>query len=309
VLEGMWIGGSAGQARDGNDLARNTVGPPCEGSFPDIEVLESWYPLLFTERSCRDSTGGAGAYRAGGGNRIIFRPHGVERIHGTMFGMRRYLPLQGFAGGRPGACNELLIHRADGSTEALDLISSGAMVGKDDVFEMRLGAGGGYGDPLDRDPAMVATDVAQGRFAADVARASYGVVIGDDAATDRLREEMRRDRLKRARAPAKPIARNAVRIDGNAQPLFPGVVQHGAVAVAEASGAPLAIAPDHWADGCAMLIERLWGEDGPDVIFRSWLDPETGRALQVEALLGEDRDRFVAAPIRWTEAAEARKAA
>jgi N-methylhydantoinase B len=309
VLEGMWVGGSAGQARDGNDLGRNTVGADVEGSFPDIEVLESWYPLLFTERSCRDSTGGAGRFRAGGGNRIIFRPHGVDQILGTMFGMRRWLPLQGFAGGRPGACNELLIHRADGSVEALDMISSGAVVGKDDWFEMRLGAGGGYGDPLDRDPAMVASDVAHERFAAEIARSSYGVVIGDADATERLREDMRRDRLARARPATKPIARNAVRIGGDAQPLFPGVVQHGGVAIAEVSGAPLAVAPDHWTDGCPVLVERLWGEDGPDVIFRSWLDPQTGRALQVEALLGEDCDRFVVAPIRWTEAAEARKAA
>ncbi len=309
VLEGMWIGGSAGQARDGNDLGRNTVGAACEGSFPDIEVLESWYPLLFTERSCRDSTGGAGAHRAGGGNRITFRPHGVEQIHGTMFGMRRWLPLQGFAGGRPGACNELLIHRADGSTEALDLISSGALVGKDDRFEMRLGCGGGYGDPLDRDPALVATDVAQGRITAEVARSSYGIVLDNVAATEQLRDEMRRDRLAHARPAAKPIARGAVGISGDTQPLFPGVVQRGAIAVAEASGAPLAIAPDHWSDGCPVLIERLWGADGPDVIFRSWLDPETGRALQVEALLGEDRDRFIVAPVRWTEAAQARKAA
>jgi N-methylhydantoinase B len=100
-----------------------------------------------------------------------------------------------------------------------------------------------------------------------------------------------------------------VRIEGAAQPLFPGVVQHGAVAVAQASGAPLAIAPDHWTDGCAVLIERLWGADGPEVIFRSWLDPESGRALQVEALLGEDRDRFIVAPVRWTEAGNAERAA
>jgi N-methylhydantoinase B len=135
------------------------------------------------------------------------------------------------------------------------------------------------------------------------------VIIGDADATQRLREAMRRDRLARARPAAKPLARNAIRIGGEAQPLFPGVVQQGAVAVAEASGAPLAIAPDHWADGCPVLIERLWGEDGPDVIFRSWLDPETGRAFQVEALLGEDRDRFIAAPVRWTEAAETLAAA
>ena len=70
-----------------------------------------------------------------------------------------------------------------------------------------------------------------------------------------------------------------------------------------------AISPDHWTDGCAVLIDRLWDADGPDVIFRSWLDPESGRALQVEALLGEDRDRFMVAPVRWTEAGNAERAA
>ena len=45
--------------------------------------------------------------------------------------------------------------------------------------------------------------------------------------------------------------------------MFPGVVQHGAVAVAEASGAPLAVAPDHWTDGCPVLIERLWEDEPP----------------------------------------------
>jgi N-methylhydantoinase B len=87
--------------------------------------------------------------------------------------------------------------------------------------------------------------------------------------------------------------------------LFPGIVQRGALSVAELSGAPLAIAPDHWTDGCAMLIERIWGADGPDILFRSWLDPETGRALHVEATRAEDPDRFLVAPRRWTEAGQA----
>ena len=309
VLEGMWAGSSAGAERDGNDLGVNTRGAAVGGTYPDIEVLESWYPLLFTERSSRDSTGGAGAMRAGGGERFCFRPHGIDTISGTMFGMRRWTPLQGFAGGRPGACAEFNIHRADGSIEPLDMISSNAIVRGEDSFEMRLGGGGGYGDPLDRDPALVEHDVRCDRFDADAARGLYGVIIGDASATERLREDMRRDRLARAEPAAKPLSRARIIANDPPQPLFPGIVQRGAVLFAERSGAPLALAPDHWTDGCPSLIERIWGEDGPDILFRTWLDPESGRALHVEATRAGDPDRFITAPVRWTEAGARARAA
>ena len=303
VLDGQWSGGSAGAARDGNDHGRNTFGPAVEASYPDIEVLESWFPLLFIERSTRDGTGGAGAFRAGAGNLFSFRPHGTQAIHGTAFGMRRWLPLQGIAGGQPGSCNEFLIHRADGSVEALDVSCSGALVGADDWYEIRVASGGGYGDPLDRDPAAVEADLAAGRFDAEEARTSFGVVAGDPQATQALREELRRARLARAAPPAKGLSAHAPLPPGEPLPLFPGVVQYGGIAVAEASGARLADAPDDWTKGCACLVEPLWPEGaGPDVIYRSWLDPLTGRALHVEAVVGGEVDNFLVAPRRWTEA-------
>ncbi len=52
-----------------------------------------------------------------------------------------------------------------------------------------------------------------------------------------------------------------------------------------------------------MLDEQRWGDKGPDVIYRSWLDPESGRALHVEVLLGDERSGFLVAPTRWIEAA------
>ncbi len=52
-----------------------------------------------------------------------------------------------------------------------------------------------------------------------------------------------------------------------------------------------------------MLIEQLYDGDDPRVIYRSWLDPETGRSLHVEATLSEDPERFIVAPRRWIEAA------
>jgi N-methylhydantoinase B len=302
TMDGMWVGGSAGTLRDGNDLGRDPVGPAVEGSFPDIEVLESWFPLLFIERSSRGGGEGAGQFRAGGGNHFSFRPHGVGEISGTIFGMRRWLPLQGLAGGRPGSCNELIVHHADGSCRTLELAGSGAIVRDGDWYEMRMASGGGYGDPLDRDAAAVERDVTHGRFDLELARRTYGVVAGDPAATAALREKMRRDRLTRALPALKPLTSRDVEISGDAQPIYPGVIQRGAIAVAEASGAPLARAPDHWTDGCPMLIERRGDAKGPDIFIRTWMDPKTGRALHVEAVVGDAERSFEVAPTRWINA-------
>ena len=305
TFEGLWAGSSAGAARDGNDHGRNVMGPPVEASYPDIEVLETWFPLLFLERAVRGGSEGAGTYRAGGGNHFSFRPHGVDTLHGVTFGMRRWLPLQGFAGGRPGACNEMVIHRADGSERMIDVSTSGEMVHDGDWYEVRLASGGGFGDPLDRDPVSVERDIRRDRLTAEQAREAYGVVPGDAAATAKLRDEKRRARLARATPAARPLERGDVTIAGDAQPLYPGVVHHGRVAVAAISGAPLAIAPDPWTAGCPMIVEHRWGEggiDGPDVVYRTWLDPETGRSLHVEVALPEETDGFHVAPKHWVEA-------
>lgn len=308
VLDGNWVGGSAGVERDGLDLGRNLVGTRIEGSFADIEILESWYPLLFMERSVRRGVEGAGAYRAGGGNQYSFRPHGIDQMYGTMFGMRRWLPLPGAAGGAPGACNEFLLHRADGSVEQIEVNASGVVVGPGEWFEMRLANGGGFGDPLDRGAAAVAQDVADGRFSAAEATAVYGVVLAPDGepdewATARERDRVRRERLAAAEPPARPFDPSQLVTNGySAEPILPGVVQRGPIAYAEASDTPLAVAPHHWSDGCPVLVERHWSE-GPPVVSRTYLDPGSGRALFVEVALDGAERSFEISPARWTQAA------
>jgi N-methylhydantoinase B len=309
VIDGNWVGGSAGIARDGLDLGRNLVGTRLEGAFPELEVLESWYPLLFTGRQPRRGPEGAGTFRSGGGNHLGFRPHGIASMDGTMFGMRRWLPLPGVAGGAPGANTEFLVHRADGSVEPVGTNATGIHVGPDEWFEFRLASGGGFGDPLDRDPAAVAADVADDRFGATDADAVYGVVLRasgevDADATARRRDGLRADRLAAARPPARPVAdlADAAGVDdAPARPLYPGVVQRGPVAFAEASGTPLALAPDHWTEGCPVLVERLRA-DGPAVVTRTYLDPATGRALHTEVALDGAPRTFETSPARWTAA-------
>lgn len=306
VIDGNWVGGSAGFGRDGLDLGRNLVGTRLEGAFPDLEVLESWYPLLFSGRRPRRGTAGAGTYRAGGGNHLGFRPHGVDVMDGTMFGMRRWLPLPGLAGGAPGATTEFLVHRADGSVEAVGTNATGIRVAAGEWFELRLASGGGFGDPLERDPAAVAADVHTGRFDEHDAGTVYGVVLVDGApdrhATARRRDELRARRLAASLPARRPVDRSILPDpDEPAQPLYPGVVQRGAVACAEASGAPLAVAPDHWTDGCPVLVERLRA-DGPPVVTRTYLDPATGRALHTEVALEGSARTFETSPARWTSA-------
>ena len=227
-------------------------------------------------RSCSSSAGpgpgagGAGVHRAGGGNQLSLRPHGVDQINGTMFGMRRWLPLQGMAGGSPGACNEFLVHRTDGTVEELDPNSAGTPLFEGDSFQMRLSSGGGFGDALDRDPESVAVDVAAGRFSAEDAASIYGTVLTADG--DGRRGGHRSAAPRAHGGSAWPRPKPAPRPQGDRQapasdepsfPLYPGVAQRGNLAYAEESGQVLAESPHHWTDGCPVLEERRWPDGVP----------------------------------------------
>src|SRR5205814_3524987 len=75
---------------------------------------------------------------------------------------------------------------------------SGFLVEPDDILMMESSGGGGFGDPLERDPALVAADVAEGYVTREAAAAIYGAVSSGDAidaaATARRRAEMVRAR-------------------------------------------------------------------------------------------------------------------
>ena len=81
------------------------------------------------------------------------------------------------------------------------------------------------------------------------------------------------------------------------------MAQRGNLAYAEESGQVLAESPHHWTDGCPVLEERRWPDGGPDVVFRTYLDPLTGRALHVEVALADGPRSFAVNPRRWTDAA------
>lgn len=306
-FDGNWVGAPASDGRDGLDLGIFARGVRSHGSFVDVEVLEAWFPLVVLERRTRTGAEGAGRHRAGAGNQFSFRPHGIDGMQGTLFGMRRWLPLQGLAGGHPGATAEMVVTRADGAREELPLHTSGVRIGDGDRYEIRLPCAGGFGDPLDRAPGLVATDVVEGRFTVADALAVYGVVIADRGSVDveataRARATRRRWRLAVAAPAAVPPPTDLAerQRDETPFPLYPGVVQRGAGAFAEVSGAPLAVAPAHWTDGCPIVTEDCWGDTGPAVTRRTYLDPATGRALHVEVVVGDAPRSFLVNPVRWS---------
>jgi N-methylhydantoinase B len=92
------------------------------------------------------------------------------------------------------------IDELKGKSETLQLRQQDFTQNPADVYAVLWSAAGGFGDPLERDPAKVQADVDNGDVSEKAARAIYGVALGDEKATARERARMRKERLARARA-------------------------------------------------------------------------------------------------------------
>ncbi|WP_447761292.1 hydantoinase B/oxoprolinase family protein [Sphingopyxis panaciterrae] len=160
------------------------------------EFLERYFPLVIERYETVADSGGAGLNR--GGNGIImsyrFLEPGVIALHDD----RWFVPPWGVNGGKPGARARKILEKPDGSQIILGNKVEDVKVEAHDVLHFVTWGGGGWGDPLDREPGLVAKEVVQGLVSVEGARA-YGVVIGKDggvdaAATTVLRDAMRSER-------------------------------------------------------------------------------------------------------------------
>jgi N-methylhydantoinase B len=162
------------------------------------EYLETYYPLLIDGYTTIIDTGGAGKHRGGNGVEKIFLllEEGDISIHDD----RHLSQPWGILGGRPGACSEKWLVRKDGTRQPLASKIDNVRVFAGDRVIFRTAGGGGWGDPLDRDPTRTRNDVARKLMSEAKAREEYGVVLTggrldlDHRATDELRDGMRRNR-------------------------------------------------------------------------------------------------------------------
>lgn len=311
VLDGSMCGSSAGHDRDGIDLKSSMTGTGSKMELADVEVLESTYPILFRDRGVTAGAHGYGRRRSGAGCYEAFQPHLVDSITGNLTGTKAWFPAAGAAGGLPGATIRYRLARADGSVEPLDIKAVGVTLEPGEYFELHCASGGGFGDPLDRDADDVFDDLQAGRIDQGIARDVYGVAFSSDGEIDReatatQRDAMRRDRLKRAVPAKRPAAANDLLAIEQETPaaLYPGVVQHGNLAVAEQSGALLAVSPDNWLDGCPAL-DTVIDERGSGLVMRAHLDPLAGRILFADVLFCDEAPSMEIRPQRWADAAKA----
>lgn len=303
MLDGAKVACSAGHDRDPGDTYYEGLGNGAATETIDVEVMEAWYPILINRRGPREGPNGAGKFRSGAGMSMAYSVRGTDSLSMTLMGNRERVPIAGLGGGLPGAVTEFQIRRLDGVVEPLACHQQGIPIQEGEAVLIDCSSGGGWGDPLDRDPAMVEADVADMRLSAEDARELYGVIVGDVAGTRNLRAEKLRERLDRATPASTPLSwtedlRRAA--EGLKAPLYVGVSQHGSVAVSERSGAPLAVSPNSWTDGCP-TIEHFVPSSG-DVNVVAYLDPGSGHLLAVDVRLEGGGRSFNTAPKRWTEA-------
>ena len=304
MLDGGLTAASAGHDRDATQMTYQVVGSGVL-EIVDIEVLESWYPIRFERRELRGGPGGGGAFQAGRGASIAYTVDGAPELAMTIMGNRERMPIAGTAGGLPGSVTRFGLRRAGAATEELlPCHQEGVRVQEGDTISLDVSNGGGWGDPLDRDPGLVENDVRRGLLKAGDAQAIFGVIPGDRDATASMRGKLRAERLVRAVPPAHPVTWSAKLrglSEGKAAPLAVGVEQRGAVAVAARSGAALAVSPRPWTDGCARIHNFLPASADVDVV--AYLDPQTGDLLAVDVVPSGAACSFEVSPRRWTDAA------
>lgn len=168
-------GGNGGTA--GMDGPGGLRGPSSgDVAMQSLESVESRHPVLFRALRFRKDSGGAGKFRGGPG--LSLQLQVLSKMGGlNIVSDRTYIPPFGMFSAHSASPNEWKVLR--GGQE--QIISGGKAVNhplqKQDVVVMNTGGGGGYGDPLERDPERVRHDVLEGLVSVESASDSYGVLF------------------------------------------------------------------------------------------------------------------------------------
>lgn len=228
LLDGMAGGTGALCCADGIDTGGHTSS--VRATIANVESYEFRYPILYLYRRQTRDSGGPGMFRGGAGVSIMYVPNGVEEIPTKIlhtFGVEQP-ESPGMFGGHPSCTNQFAILR---DSDVLKRFASGEMptelsdiqgtleiypgykatsMRRSDVYRTVSQGGGGYGDPLDRDPHRVADDVTNSLVSKEWARRAYGVILDaagavDKPATENTRAAIRDERRRTVGQAAKDI--------------------------------------------------------------------------------------------------------
>ena len=159
--------------------------PISTATIPPAEILESLYPVMFTQWALRPDSGGPGFNRGGLGAIYEIEALAQGATDVSLLGERGKFPPFGVNGGQSAALNRFTYQSAGGE-HTPPLVSKITDIRIDAGQRVRLETpgGGGFGNPLTRDPARVVRDVNLGYVTRAAARKDYGVAIGEDGVLD-----------------------------------------------------------------------------------------------------------------------------
>lgn len=215
ITDSMGAGFGAGVDHDGVDTGGLLIIPM--GKMPDVEMNEFVLPMLYLWRREEINSGGPGRFRGGVTASLCFISHDTPApMAQVISGSGKAVPMNvGLAGGYPGNTQVDLTVR---DANAKDLLAQGIIPSSLEEIEgqhelksceeesylapgeahyMYWQSGGGYGDPILRDPAAVKHDVEEFKVSLSAARDIYGVVLDEDSLevdpteTERLRDRIR----------------------------------------------------------------------------------------------------------------------
>src|SRR5262249_12646842 len=203
VVQSIEGGGWGGRPFEDGESATVSV---CQGDVRNgsIEGIELKCPVLVEERSLRQDSAGAGKYRGGFGIDMRVRKL-VEGRWNFEQARRLDCPPWGLWNGAPGEAGGYLL-RLPEHNDFTPMVGAHIPVPLHAEAIVRTGGGGGWGDPLERAPALVQADVAEELVSVAAARDQYGVVFGeglkvDESATRKLRDKLRAERPPRNQCP------------------------------------------------------------------------------------------------------------
>lgn len=161
------------------------------------EFLERYFPMRIERYESVPDSGGAGFFRGGNGIHMTycFLEKGTISIHDD----RWFTYPWGVNGGAPGMRAKKILERADGTTEVIGNKVDNLHVQNGDLLHYITWGGGGWGDPLTRDAALVALEVKRGLVTREGGEKNYGVILAEDGSVDEVATETLRKEMADAR--------------------------------------------------------------------------------------------------------------
>jgi N-methylhydantoinase B len=179
-----FFGGGLGGNPEGDGL-NHSNNPISTATIPPVEILESLYPVMFTQWALRPDSGGPGRHRGGLGAVYeieVLADGGAEVF---LLGERGKYPPFGVNGGGAAARNRF-IYETDSGEMTPPLVSkvTDVRIGRGRKVRLETPGGGGFGDPSTREPERVVRDVRLGYVSREAACWDYKVILHSDGALD-----------------------------------------------------------------------------------------------------------------------------